>query len=231
MINLKNWKLTLPVDTAGKKTGTAVEIYDLAGYKKLPYFVQREDGAILFSAEVDGATTSGSKYPRSELREMAAGNEAAWPLSKGGIMNATLEILEAPKLKDGKLGHFVIGQIHGKSNELVRLYYEPEQKTVNFHCDIAGADGKEHVFKLTDANGKEPSISIGERFSYRIVAKAKQVVVTVFADGNTYAGIMTPHKRWSTDCFYFKAGVYSGVNETKGSGVATVAFYELDMKH
>jgi hypothetical protein len=231
MINLTNWKLTLPIDKAGKNIGTAVEVYKLAGFNHVPYFEQPIDGSLLFATPVDGSTTSGSKYPRSELREMAGTKEAAWTIAKGGIMSADMAVLEVPKLKNGKLGHIVIGQIHGKNDELVRMYYEPETKTVNFHCDISGADGKEHVFKLTDADGKEPSIEIGERFSYRIEAKAKLVTVTVFADGKVYSVKMTPHKKWSTDKFYFKGGVYSGVNETQGTGVAKTVFYALDVTH
>ncbi|MFD2836365.1 polysaccharide lyase family 7 protein [Azotobacter vinelandii] len=46
---------------------------------------------------VNGATTSGSKYARSELREMKGSERAAWKLSEGGTMTATLEVDKVPQ--------------------------------------------------------------------------------------------------------------------------------------
>src|SRR5206468_4514274 len=71
--DLSHWKLTLPVDSNGTNTGTAVEVQVsqmVAGYTNASYFYTASDGAMLFWCPVDGATTSGSSYPRSELREM-----------------------------------------------------------------------------------------------------------------------------------------------------------------
>jgi hypothetical protein len=36
---------------------------------------------------------------------------------------------------------------------------------------------------------------------------------------------------WNSDTFYFKAGVYLGVNESTGSGEGQASFYGLDFSH
>jgi len=73
---------------------------------------------------------------RSELREMNGSLPGAWNLAQGGTMTATLKIDSIPTLSDGKLGRVVIGQIHGQTNELCRLYWDNNQ--VYFKNDLAG---------------------------------------------------------------------------------------------
>src|SRR5664280_1045336 len=71
--DLSHWKLTLPVDGSGTTNGTATEIHTpqlVAGYTNAFYFYTGPDGAMVFWCQVTGATTSGSDYPRSELREL-----------------------------------------------------------------------------------------------------------------------------------------------------------------
>src|SRR3712207_5629011 len=101
-----------------------MEVEDLDGYTCPPFFRLSTNGAMGFSAPVDGATTSGSNYARSELREMADGDEAAWTLNRGGSMHATLNVKEVPTEKGGDAGRVIIGQIHGPDDELCRLYYD-----------------------------------------------------------------------------------------------------------
>ena len=119
--DLSNWKITLPIDSSGGFGGTAVEVKDLNGYQHSKYFVTANDGAMVFNAPVNGATTSGSSYARSELREMNGADRAAWNLSTGGFMAATLEVDQVPTKTDGTQGRIIVGQIHGQDEELVRL--------------------------------------------------------------------------------------------------------------
>ena len=58
--NLEDWKLTLPIDSKGRASGTAKEVKNLIGYEDR-FFYDAADGAMVFKASVDGATTSGSK--------------------------------------------------------------------------------------------------------------------------------------------------------------------------
>lgn len=229
-LDLSSWKLTLPVDTAGTITGTAVEIKsDLNKYTNPDFFFKAADGGLVFRAMTEGATTSGSKYARSELREMNGTDRAAWKLNEGGTMTATLKVNEVPTRLDGSQGKMVIGQIHGASEELVRLYYE--KGTVYFVNDQAGASNKETKFELKDSSGKTPSISIGEVFSYKIDAHGSTLKIEVYADGKTYSSTTAINSIWQSDSFYFKAGVYLGINETTGTGSGEAEFYGIDFSH
>jgi Alginate lyase/RTX calcium-binding nonapeptide repeat (4 copies) len=203
-------------------------VQNLSGYKNSKYFYTGSDGAMVFYAPVNGATTKGSSYARSELREMDGGEKAAWNLSKGGFMSATLEVDAAPN-RDGIGGRLVVGQIHGQDDELVRLYWE--NGTVYFVNDQAGSGNSETKFTLKDSGGATPDVSLNERFSYTINAKGSTLEVDVYADGKVYESSTKINSVWQSDTFYFKAGSYLGANEGNGSGAGQASFYALDVNH
>jgi hypothetical protein len=227
--DLQNWKLTLPVDSSGSFSGSASEVLNLEGYERPTYFYTAGDGAMVFSAPVEGATTSGSSYVRSELREMVGAERAAWTLSDGGTMTATLEVDQVPTRDDHSPGRVIVGQIHGQDEELVRLYWQ--DNSVYFMNDRAGADDAETRFDLTNQSGDSPNISLDERFSYRIDARDDTLNVSVSADGQVYSSETGISQTWDTDQFYFKAGMYLGVNGESGSGSGQASFYALGVSH
>jgi Alginate lyase/RTX calcium-binding nonapeptide repeat (4 copies) len=227
--NLSHWKITLPTDRNGNFSGTASEMKNLNGFVNLKYFYTGSDGAMVFKAPVQGATTSGSRYARSELREMSGSERAAWTINQGGSMKATLEVDQAPILFNGAKGRVVVGQVHGQDDELVRLYWE--KNTLYFVNDIAGATGQETKFALTNKAGSRPNVVLNERFSYSIDVTTDRVKVTVSADGQTYSATDHINQAWRSDAFYFKAGTYLGVNETQGTGYGQTSFYDLKVSH
>ncbi|MDX3909060.1 MAG: polysaccharide lyase family 7 protein [Sphingobium sp.] len=222
------WRIALPVDKAGTTSGVAAQVDDLTKYAGSEFF-QASSSALTFRAMVEGSTTSGSKYARSELRELNNGNSAAWNLKQGGTMTATLRIDEAPTYFNGTTGKFVIGQIHGKNDELVRLYWD--NGSVYFVNDLAGPNNKEMKFQLVSSDNELPSIGIGETFSYKINAVGNTLEVVVYADGKAYGSTTAINSVWQPDSLYFKAGVYLGVNETQGTGFGQATFYGLDFGH
>jgi Ca2+-binding RTX toxin-like protein len=226
--DLSNWKITLPVDSNGQFSGTAMEVKNLSGYQHSKYFYTAADGAMTFVAPVEGATTSGSSYARSELREMNGTANAAWNLQTGGFMSATLEVDAAPN-RDGAGGKIVVGQIHGQDDELVRLYWENGK--LYFANDQAGSNNSETKFYFVNASGQQPDVSLDERFSYTINAKGDNLEVTVFADGQIYKSVSKINSVWQSDTFYFKAGAYLGANESNGSGYGQTSFYALSFNH
>lgn len=226
--DLANWKLTLPVDARNGIQGIAAEIKKLVGYEN-SHFYDAADGAMVFKADVRGATTSGSKYARTELREMNGSDRAAWTLSEGGTMTATLKVDAVPVRSDGSDGRVVVGQIHGQDDELVRLYWQGG--SVHFVNDQAGARNAETVFTFKNAAGQAPKIDLGEVFSYKIDAHGDTLTVKVYADGDVYTSVSKINNVWQSDKFYFKAGVYLGVNETQGYGSGQTSFYGLDFSH
>jgi hypothetical protein len=226
--DLSNWKITLPVDANGGLSGNAMEVKSLSIYQNSKYFYTAADGAMTFVAPVNGATTSGSSYARSELREMNGTANAAWDLKTGGFMSATLEVDAAPN-RDGMGGRIIVGQIHGQDDELVRLYWENGK--LYFANDQAGSSNKETKFYFVNASGQQPNVSLDERFSYTINAKGDTLEVTVFADGQIYKSVSKINSVWQSDKFYFKAGAYLGANESNGSGYGQASFYDLDFNH
>ncbi|MEE1657360.1 polysaccharide lyase family 7 protein [Microvirga sp. CF3062] len=225
---MSNWKITLPVDANGGLSGNAMEVKNLSTYQNSKYFYTAADGAMTFVAPVDGATTSGSSYARSELREMNGTANAAWDLKTGGFMSATLEVDAAPN-RDGMGGRIIVGQIHGQDDELVRLYWENGK--LYFANDQAGSSNSETKFYFVNASGQQPSVSLDERFSYTINAKGNTLEVTVFADGQVYKSVSAINSVWQSDAFYFKAGAYLGANETNGTGYGQTSFYALNFNH
>ncbi|HEX4250847.1 MAG TPA: polysaccharide lyase family 7 protein, partial [Pseudonocardia sp.] len=76
LLDLKAWKLTLPTGSAGSPKEITQPA--LATFSSSPWFQPTSDcAAVVFRSAVDGVTTKGSSYPRSELREMGDGGSAA----------------------------------------------------------------------------------------------------------------------------------------------------------
>ncbi|MET3900445.1 hypothetical protein ABIB57_004411 [Devosia sp. UYZn731] len=227
--DLSNWKLQLPIDAKGLFTGKAAEIKALTGYENANYFHTGSDGAVVLAAPVGGATTGGSIYARSELREMSGSAPAEWKLGQGGHMQATMQVDSAPRQSDGTYGKIVVGQVHGGDGQLVRLAWE--DGTLFFANDIA-TDGKKDVhIELLDSAGKQPSVSLNETFSYSIDVIDHKLVVSVVADDHTYSSTSQINNAWDDNSFYFKAGAYLGVNESGGTGGGQVSLFALAVDH
>ena len=233
-VDLSKWKLTLPVASNGGFSGGAGEKKPIdPTYQIEPYFYTGDDGAIVFSAPVAGATTSGSKYPRSELREMNGSALAAWTVAEGGSLTARLRVNTLPTTSAGQPGNIVIGQIHGPDDELCRVYYD--KGNIYFYDDKAGTSQRETRFDLKDSDGNAPNIQIGELFTYSIVVADKVLTVSVLHNGTTYTARDQIGPFWlnSSQKLYFKAGLYVQVGKpgsgagTTGSGEGSVSFCEL----
>ena len=161
--DLSTWKLTIPESESGIRDDDAIDISVaelINQYTHPAYFYTAEDGGMVFRCSPRGArTSSGTKYARTELREMLRGTDASIPTqgvnennwvfgsapqadidAAGGYdghMEATLAINEVTTTGDsGQVGRVVIGQIHANSDEPIRVYYRKlpnnEKGTVYF---------------------------------------------------------------------------------------------------
>ncbi|OEE58732.1 polysaccharide lyase family 7 protein [Vibrio splendidus] len=144
--DLLDWYVSIPVDE-GDGYATSIKENTLdAGYED-QFFYTGSDGGLVFYTPVEGVTTSsGTKYVRTELREMlrrgdtyysTSGKDNNWAFSSipssdqsdfGGIdgtLNATLAINHVTTTTSNteQVGRIVIGQIHAEKNEPIRLYY------------------------------------------------------------------------------------------------------------
>ena len=213
LLNLTNWKLTLPVDTSHAGSPDEILQPELNGFQDLNYFrVNGTLNGVVFKAHCGGATTSGSGYPRSELREMANNGttRASWSTTSGThTMEITQAITHLPVVKP----HVVVGQIHDASDDVIVFRLEGSKLFI----DLNGNDGP----VLTT------NYQLGDVFTTKFVARNGGVECY-------YNGKHIYTYPVSTSGCYFKAGCYTQSNTSKGdapSAYGEVVIYNLSVTH
>ncbi|MBI4226450.1 polysaccharide lyase family 7 protein [Candidatus Roizmanbacteria bacterium] len=217
VIDLTNWKLTLPMGSA--ENPKEIKQPELAKYRINLWFIVSKGDGVRFRAPVNGVTTSGSKYPRTELREMSnnGSENAAWSSAKGiHTMFLDQAITAVPQSKK----HVVAGQIHDAEEDIIviRLDYP------NLYIKV----GEKNKYKL------DSDYKLGKRFSVKFdVSEGKTRIY--------YNDISEPvyilKKKYSRA--YFKAGIYVQSNcETESSvrlcndkNYGEVIIYQLIVTH
>lgn len=194
LLDLTNWKLTLPQGSA-KKPSRPEEIKqpELATYKIDPWFVVASQGdGVRFRAPVNGVTTSGSGYPRSELREMVDNGEerASWSSTSG---THTMLLDEAITAVPYTKKHVVAGQIHDSDDDIIVIRLEYPKLYVN-------VDG-ENVHTL------DSRYTLGKRFTVKFEVAEGQTKVYYNDSENP---VFTLNKKYADA--YFKAGAYTQSN-------------------
>ncbi|WP_234347636.1 polysaccharide lyase family 7 protein [Streptomyces specialis] len=122
VLDLSDWKVTLPI--GDEEDPTEIFQPDLDSYSHDPYFTVTDSGdAVRFRAPVNGVTTGGSSYPRSELREMESGggDEIEWSSTSG---THTMTVREAFTHLPEDKPHVVGAQIHGGDDDVTALRLE-----------------------------------------------------------------------------------------------------------
>ena len=218
VLNLREWKITLPFGR--DKHPVEIRQPALARYKSIPWFSVSADGrAVQFRAPVSAVSTSGSNYPRSELREMENNGKtnASWS-SMNGIH--TLFIDEAITAVPTTKPHVVAGQIHDSSDDIIVIRLEMPYLYVN-----VGGENK----SVLDSH-----YTLGKRFSVKFEVQNGQTNVY-------YNGKNTPSytllKNYSRA--YFKAGAYTQSNCTRErleslcneNNYGEVLVYQLSVTH
>jgi poly(beta-D-mannuronate) lyase len=217
ILDLSYWEETLPISEVNDEDNP-MDIYqpELENYKHDEYFyVDSSENAVVFKAHCGGVTTSGSDYPRSELREMNPGysgsdSKASWSTSSG---THTLYIKQAiTHLPDYKQ-HLVAGQIHDDDDDVIVFRLEENKLFI-------------------DENGDEgPTLTsdyqLGDIFTVKFIAENGGVKCYY---NNEYIYTYTVN---ASAC-YFKAGCYTQSNLSKGdisSAYGEVKIYELWVSH
>ncbi|MBP9719460.1 MAG: polysaccharide lyase family 7 protein [Candidatus Levybacteria bacterium] len=218
VLNLTNWKITLPIGSDEKPTEVKQPV--LTTYELNPWFVSIDNGkAVRFRAPVSSVTTSGSNYPRSELREMTNNGtqQASWSSSTGiHTMTVDQAITAVPTTKK----HVVAGQIHDADDDVIVIRLEYPKLYVNVDGD--------NVVTL------EENYQLGKRFTVKFVAQNGQT--KVYYNGNT-----TPAYTLTKDYIgaYFKAGAYTQSNCNRegqtslcnDNNYGEVVIYDVDVTH
>ena len=218
LFNLSSWVLQLPI-ADGK--GGVVEIKQpaLETYTSAYFFTDPQTQAMTFWAPEDGAHTSGSSYPRSELRQVPD-----ITLEHAAQLNVTMSVTKVPSG-----GAITVGQIHFSS--------------ISGHCSIVielEYDAGDLIAHLRDSACKGISktvgkgYALGERFSYALtILGGGSLSVSAISD----TGSMPPYKYdWAIGgcgqatgkCpLYFKTGDYIQSASSSATQGGIVAIHSL----
>lgn len=211
LIDLTDWKLTLPVETDHAGDPDEIVQPELAGFVLDPWYVLSEDATgVRFRANAGGATTNNSGYPRSELREMNGAAPAAWSLTEGKhTMTVRQAITHLPEVKP----HVVAGQIHDAEDDVVMIRLE------DTHLFVEG--GGEDLGTL------DASYVLGTPFDIVIEASGGHILIS-------YNGGAPIDVAREGDGMYFKAGCYTQSNPERGDAAdayGEVVIYALTVTH
>ncbi|TVO33955.1 hypothetical protein FOF44_14375 [Vibrio algivorus] len=272
--DLLDWYLSIPLDE-GDGYATSIKENELAASYEDDFFYTGSDGGMVFYTPVKGYKTSeNTKYVRTELREMlrrgdtsksTSGTENNWAFSSissseqsdfGGIdgeLKATLAVnhVTTTSSDDKQVGRLVVGQIHAKSNEPIRLYYHKlpgnSKGAIYFAHETSKSDGGDETWynllgSMVSSNGdlnstSNPSsgIELNEQFSYSIKVTGDSLIVTISQNGTQLAKETVDMSGSGYDdasnYMYFKAGIYLQDNTSDDDDYAKATFYELSNTH
>lgn len=216
LLDLQNWYLTLP--TGLPKDPDDVYQPELALFQVDPYFRVSPDGkGVLFMAHAGGVTTSGSSYPRSELREMVNGGtgKAAWSTTEGRhTMIVTQAITHLGVVKPD----MVAAQIHDADSDEVMIRLIKSSLHVEYK-----PTGVKQTHELT------PSYQLG--IFYTVKIEASDGEIRVFYEDMTTPALSFANTK--TGC-YFKAGAYTHSSVEKGDApdaYGEVVISALEVRH
>ena len=224
ILDLSHWKLTLPVDAHHGTSGEAAEIspHDLAAGYMSGYFCTDPSGGVRFWAPIDGATTDGSGYPRSELRYMRDPHDdnANWtPADSAAELSATLTVSRVPSATR----KVVVGQVHGfQTNAYIKLRYLYDTSS---HTGSLAVLVNEDPSSDSTNLGSIGGLPLGQPFSYSIAVR--QRVFTIRVNGDVLASFHV-HHGWLHEPMYFKAGSYDQASGSSSTDGGRVTFYQLD---
>ena len=218
LLDLTNWKETLPIDDEDQSGTQPLEIKqpDLATYALSPWYKLTStcDG-VQFRAPVNGTTTSGSSYPRSELREMTDnGTEnASWSSTSG---THTMVITEAIKNLPQDKPQVVAGQIHDADDDVTVFRLEGSSLYVT--------DGDTTHHKLVTSD-----YVLGTKFEAKFVVSGGKVKAY-------YNGVLQTTLSKNFSGAYFKAGAYTQANCSNSSpcdsgNFGQVMIYDIAVTH
>jgi Alginate lyase len=209
VLNLANWKLTLPTGAGNKPEEILPPA--LLSFSDDSFRLDDTRDAVVFTANAGGVTTKGSKYPRCELRELNGGELASWSnLTGTHTMTLREAITELPAVKP----HVVAAQIHDAENDVVMVRLE------GTHLFVEYGDG-EGEFTLDE------HYVLGTPYDLRITAANGRVQVD-------YNGVRAGDVPLAGSGWYFKAGTYTQSNPDRGDApdaAGEVVIYALDVEH
>jgi Alginate lyase len=208
VLNLTDWKLQIPVASSLPGQVEEVNWPALRTYSSWYFQVNQAGDGVVFRAAAGGATTPGTVFARTELRQMTDGgrNQAAWS-SANSTWRMTIReaITHLPPVHPA----IVAGQIHGMGTHFVAL---------------VRLDG--HLLWVKTEAGSGGSLDenyqIGTIFTLEFVASGD--VIRIY-----YNGALKVELHEQCIGCYFKAGAYlqSNTNWDAPNAYGEVVIYGL----
>ena len=203
---------------------------------------------LVFKAPIKGFKTStNTDYTRTELREMlrrgnrsihtrdksGLPNKNNWVFSSApasaqklagaidGVLEATLAVNHVTTTGNAsQVGRVIIGQIHAKKDEPIRLYYRklPQNDRGSIYAAHEPSGKKDKYYDLIGGRGNSDDaingFALNEKFSYKIEATGNKLHVTISDSIGKVKAKQTIDMSDSgydrpDDFMYFKAGVYN----------------------
>lgn len=204
----KNWKLTLPINGAQEIKQPALATYTSKYCELTATGGSFANNAVVFRAWHGGDTTSGSKNPRSELRETYNGDtEGYWPIEKG---HHGLRIVGAVTRLTKVKPHVVVGQVHNETDDLVVWRLEANKLWLT--------DGNNPNAFLVDG-----AYQLGTPYDLQLNIDAG---LATFA----YNGVTLSYQKKIKGKAYFKAGLYLQSNPSTAPGESTSEYSEVVLR-
>lgn len=222
--DLSHWKLTLPTSTSGTTDGRPEEIPPeklSAGYSSDRFFYSGTNEEMVFWCPVNGVTTKGTDYPRTELREMIdpGDDNVCWAAPGTHVLDVRCRVSEVPSSQK-----VVIGQIHGysgKARPLIKL---------QFFKGRIEALVKESPTKGKDLKLTFPEVGLDKDFDYEI--QLHDGLLNVSVNGSMQSiKVFEKDPEWAQQTLYFKVGAYVQDNEGPDSEGARVLISRLRVIH
>ncbi|WP_030559854.1 polysaccharide lyase family 7 protein [Streptomyces aureocirculatus] len=213
-LDLTNWKVTLP--TGAEESPTEIKQPALATFSSDPWFrVNSACTGVQFRAAVNGVTTPGSSYPRSELREMTSNgtSNAAWSATSG---THTLTFREAFNKLPADKPQVVGAQIHDGNDDVTTFRLEGTS------LYITKGDDSHH--KLVTSN-----YALNTVYEGKFVVSGGKIMAY-------YNGVLQTTISHTASGNYFKAGAYTQANcgnssPCGSSNYGQVSVYKLQVVH
>lgn len=214
VLDLTRWKIQLPI--GGDEDPDEVKQPALATYAVDPWFTATpECDGVRFRAAVNGVTTSGSNYPRSELREMNAdgSDETGWSATSGThTMVINQSITAVPQGRP----YVVAGQIHDGDDDVSVFRLEGS------NLYVTKGDTSRHKLVTSD-------YVLGTPFEAKFVVSGGSIKAY-------YNGVLQTTISASFPDGYFKSGAYTQANcgnasPCSSSNYGEVVVHDITVTH
>jgi hypothetical protein len=180
------------------------------------YYFTADDGGQIFMDPVHGTTSSGSKHPRTELREVdSSGSHVEWSASGSNTLTVTGQVLQ---VGGGAKGRVTVGQVYNGTDSIPLFELEYSNAAGGFVGVYEEAKGG--ASGLIDLN---TPVDLNSQYRFLLDLSNNQLTVTI--NGNQVYWT-SPSDAVINNGFYFKAGAY---DQTATAGpVSTDVYTEIE---